>query len=165
MGTIPSPKSREHGFYYGNPQNCFWAALASALKQPAPPSEIESKKEFLLRNRIALWDVLESCDIAGASDASIKNPVANKFMPLLAATRISHIFTTGKTATRLFDDLCSREAGTNAVYLPSTSPANRAAQSKPAFAEQWSQVAAALEDENAPAIHFYFTMRIETLLT
>ena len=141
LGSMPSPKSRAYGFYYGNPQNCFWATLARVLGRHEPQPDIEYRTAFLLDNRIALWDVLFSCDIEGAADGSIKNPVAHRFSPLLSKTRIGAIFTTGKIATELFNELCAKEAGMEAVYLPSTSPANRAAQSKPAYIEQWSHVA------------------------
>jgi len=144
LGTMPSPKSRESGFYYGNPQNCFWATLARALDKTEPPPGKESRTAFLLENHIAVWDVLRACDIDGASDGSIRDPVANMFAPLLAKTRIRRIFAAGRTAADLFNRLCAAEAGMPAAYLPSTSPANRAAQSKPAFLEQWRAIAAFL---------------------
>jgi len=140
LGTIPSPKSREAGFYFGHPQNIFWKILAESICQPVPASEISAKKQFLLQNNIALWDVLHACDINGASDLSIKNPVPNKFRPLIAQTKIRAIFTTGKKATELFNTLCTKEVGMEAIYLPSTSPANRATHAKPAFKEAWEQV-------------------------
>ena len=70
LGTMPSPKSRELAFYYAHPQNRFWPALALALGEEKPAS-IEEKTTLLLRHRLALWDVLASCEITGASDASI----------------------------------------------------------------------------------------------
>jgi len=146
LGTIPSPKSREYGFYYGHPQNCFWVVLARSLSAAEPAPDIASRTAFLLKNRVAVWDVLRSCDIAGAADSSIVNPVANRFAPLLAKTRIDRIFTTGKTATELFNRHCAEEAGMPATYLPSTSPANRAAQSKPDFYMKWAQIACALNE-------------------
>jgi hypothetical protein len=60
LGTIPSPKSREAGFYYGHPQNCFWSALAGVLGRPAPARDAASKVSFLLQSGIALWDVLRA---------------------------------------------------------------------------------------------------------
>ncbi|MGI5891917.1 MAG: DNA-deoxyinosine glycosylase [Bacillota bacterium] len=126
LGTIPSPKSRENGFYYGHPQNLFWKILAEVLKKPSIPADIESKKKFLLDNHIALWDVLYSCDIVGASDNSIKNAIANDFVPLLTQAPIKAIFTTGKTASKLYDEFCLPYTGFPSQYLPSTSPANKA---------------------------------------
>jgi hypoxanthine-DNA glycosylase len=145
LGTIPSPKSREMGFYYGHPQNIFWKILAEALGAPEPPYDVPARREFALSHRVALWDVLHSCRIEGASDNSIKDPVPNKFRPLLERTKITHIFTTGKKGTELFAALCEEEAGVRSIYLPSTSPANRATQKKPEFKTQWMQVAEALK--------------------
>ncbi|MDR2157164.1 MAG: DNA-deoxyinosine glycosylase [Clostridiales Family XIII bacterium] len=144
LGTIPSPKSRENGFYYGHPQNIFWQTLAGALGKPVPKPDPTSRTAFLLQNRIALWDVLHSCKIDGASDGSIRDPKPNIFRPLIAETQIVAVFTTGKKATWLFNRLCAEEAGMRAIYLPSTSPANRALQAKPSFAEQWSQIASCI---------------------
>jgi hypoxanthine-DNA glycosylase len=153
---MPSPKSRQYGFYYGNPQNCFWNILARTVRvQKRTPPDIstggvphdnESRTAFLLSNKIALWDVLHSCEITGAADNSIKNPVANSFIPLLKNSHIKKIFTTGKTATHLFNKLCSNVTGITAIYLPSTSPANRKMQANPSFAEQWEQIASALSE-------------------
>jgi hypoxanthine-DNA glycosylase len=140
LGSIPSPKSRESGFYYGHPQNIFWQTLAAVLDAPPPAGDPASKTNFLLKRRIALWDVLHSCFIRGASDTSIRSPVPNQFRPLLAHTHIAAVFTTGKKATTLFNTLCAEEAGMKAHYLPSTSPANRAQHGKPAFLETWQQV-------------------------
>jgi hypoxanthine-DNA glycosylase len=144
LGTFPSPKSREARFFYAHPQNCFWTVLAFVLGEEAPSPDPASKTAFLLRNRVALWDVIHSCAIEGASDSSIRNPVFNKFRPLIEASEITTIFTTGKKATQLFNEHCSDEAGMQAVYLPSTSPANRAYQSRPAFTEHWMRVHEAL---------------------
>jgi hypoxanthine-DNA glycosylase len=145
LGTIPSPKSREVGYYYGHPQNIFWQTLANLLHKHVPTGDKASKDTFLLKNRIALWDVLHSCEIDGASDMSIRNPIPNIFEPILMETDISAIFTTGMKATDLFNKLCAEEAGMKAIYLPSTSPANRAIQAKPSFMEQWAQILAYLE--------------------
>ena len=75
LGTFPSVKSREQHFYYGHPQNRFWKLLAALTQWPQIPQTIEEKKQMLLENEIAIWDVIQSCDIAGSSDSSIKNVV------------------------------------------------------------------------------------------
>jgi hypoxanthine-DNA glycosylase len=144
LGTFPSPKSREARFFYAHPQNCFWSVLASVLGEAPPATDPASKTAFLLRNRVALWDVIRSCAIEGASDSNIRDPVFNKFRPIIEASEIKAVFTTGKKATELFNAHCVAEAGMEAVYLPSTSPANRAYQSRPAFLELWARVREAL---------------------
>jgi len=159
LGTFPSSKSREQGFYYGHPQNLFWRLLpevlgastaeAAAIAPGAcadPAKLVAARRAFVLRHHLALWDVLASCEIEGAADSSIRNPAPHQFAPLLARTRIATIFTTGRTATTLFNTLAAKEAGMQAIYLPSTSPANRATQAKPEFRHTWMQVATALAD-------------------
>lgn len=123
LGSIPSPKSRETGFYYGHPQNRFWAALSGVLKEPLP-RDIPEKRALLLRRGIALWDVLARCEIAGASDASIRHPVANDFTLLFQQAPIAAVFTTGSTAHRLYQKLCAPATGRDSLLLPSPSPAN-----------------------------------------
>lgn len=122
LGTMPSPKSREAGFYYMHPQNRFWRMLSAVLNEPLPPSA-EERRKMCLRHNIALWDVLASCDINGASDSSITNAVPNDIPRLLSECPITAVFTTGKKAhalyRRFFPDLMSD------TCLPSTSPANR----------------------------------------
>ena len=144
LGTFPSPASRAFGFFYGHPGNVFWRVLADVLGAARPSASVASRREFLLARRVAVWDVLRACEIDGARDASIRDPEPNAFRWLLDQTRIRKVFTTGRTATRLFDTLCADEARMTATYLPSTSPANRAAQARPEFLEAWRQVAVAM---------------------
>lgn len=122
-GTMPSPKSREAAFFYAHPQNRFWPALAMAYGLPTPQTR-EEKIDLILSNRLALWDVLQSCDIAGASDASIKNPVPNDIPSLLTGTRITRVFCTGGTAARLYRRFLATDTGIPARTLPSPSAAN-----------------------------------------
>jgi len=124
LGTMPSPKSRQNGFYYSHPQNRFWSVISEVLNQSKPIS-IKDKENFLYRNNIALWDVLKSCDIKGADDSSIKNPIVNDLNEVLNYANIKAIFTTGKKATSLYQKYCFKSTDIAAIYLPSTSPANR----------------------------------------
>ena len=101
LGSIPSPRSRETGFYYGHPRNRFWKTVAAVFGE-AVPETIEEKKALMLKHRLALWDVLQSCYIRGASDGSIKDPVPNDIRGLMEKTEISRIFTTGEKADRLY---------------------------------------------------------------
>lgn len=123
LGTIPSPKSREAMFYYSHPQNKFWKVMASILDDDVPINN-EEKKNLMLKNNIALWDVLASCKIKGASDESIEEPVANDINYILHKADIKTIFTTGTKAYALYKKYCLKDTGVEAVKLPSTSPAN-----------------------------------------
>jgi len=123
LGTMPSPKSREVGFYYSHPQNRFWKTIAEVFNTTIPLT-VEEKESFLYAARIALWDVLASCKISGADDNSIKDAVVNDFSNIFEIANIKAVFTTGKKATDLFKKHCEKKYGTAPIYLPSTSPAN-----------------------------------------
>ena len=113
LGTLPSVKSRENNFYYGHKQNRFWKLLAKLCEEETPQT-VEEKTAMLLRHHIAIWDVIQSCDIKGSSDSSIKNV----------------------TPTDLYQQpLTERDI----LVLPSTSPAN-AAWSLDRLYEKWSEI-------------------------
>ncbi len=123
LGTMPSIKSREENFYYAHPKNRFWFILSKVYEEKIGNTK-EEKIEFLLRHKIALFDVLKSCEISSSSDSSIKNPVPNDFSFLLKNSNINVIFTTGKKAYHLYQKYCYPNTKIEAIYLPSTSPAN-----------------------------------------
>lgn len=124
LGTMPSPKSREVGFYYGHPQNRFWKVLADLFNEKSLTTK-EEKMMFLHRHHLALWDVLKSCEIQGADDSSIKQPVPNNLDMILKEAKIEAIFTTGKKATDLYMKYIYPKTNLPAIGLPSTSSANR----------------------------------------
>lgn len=125
LGSFPSVKSREISFYYGHPQNRFWAVLETVYNEKIGATTDE-KKAFLLKNHIALWDVIQSCDIIGSSDSSIKNVIATDLTVILGKCDIKQIFVNGKTAAKLYDKYIKPKIGREATVLPSTSPANAA---------------------------------------
>ena len=84
LGSFPSPRSREQGFFYGHPQNRFWPLLASLTGEPVPDwADLEAKKQIILRHGMAVWDTIGACDIRGASDASIRNVEPNDVAALI----------------------------------------------------------------------------------
>ncbi len=121
LGSFPSVRSREEGFFYGHPQNRFWKVLAGVWEAPLPQT-IAEKKALLLANGIALWDVIASCETETSADADIQNAVPNDLSPIFQTAEITRIFANGKLAHRLAVRYVSKET----VYLPSTSPANAA---------------------------------------
>ncbi len=125
LGSFPSVKSREQRFFYGHPQNRFWRVMA-AVFGAAVPETIEEKKQFLLENGIALWDVIAACEIQGSADSTIGQVVPNDLSPILKTAQIERVFTNGKTADRYYRRYTERNTGIPAVCLPSTSPANAA---------------------------------------
>lgn len=125
LGTAPSRKSREVGFYYGHPQNRFWKMLAAVTGEEVPQT-IEEKKALLLRNHIALHDVIHSCDIIGSSDSSIRNVEPADLERILVVTGNIPILCNGGTSYKLFQKHQEKRLGTKAKQMPSTSPANAA---------------------------------------
>ncbi len=123
LGTMPSKKSRELGFYYANPKNRFWKTLSKVFDEPIGETN-EERINFLLTNHIALFDVLKSCDISSSSDSTIKNPIPNDLTLILKETKIKTIFTTGKKAYSLYQKYCYPKTNIKAILLPSPSPAN-----------------------------------------
>lgn len=125
LGSFPSVLSRQSSFFYGHPQNRFWKVLAEIFNSITPET-IPEKKNFLLKSNIALWDVIQSCDIIGSSDSSVKNAVANDLNIILNNCNIKTIFVNGKTAQNLYNKLIYPQIKRPAILLPSTSPANAA---------------------------------------
>ena len=123
LGTMPSLKSREVGFYYGHPQNRFWKTLSLIFNEEIKDNK-DDKIEFLLNHKIALFDVLKSCDITSSSDSSIKNPIPNDFTKILKNSHIEAVFTTGNKAYNLYNKYCYPKTNIKAILLPSPSPAN-----------------------------------------
>ncbi len=115
--------------------------IAACAAVPVPPNEgervagvpggpvsleesIAAKKSLLQAHGIALWDVIESCDIKGSSDASIRNVEPVDIVRVLGVARIEAVFCNGGTAGRLYRRYLRQIVGMDAVVLPSTSPAN-----------------------------------------
>ena len=138
LGTLPSVKSRENNFYYGHKQNRFWKLLAKLCEEETPQT-VEEKTAMLLRHHIAIWDVIQSCDIKGSSDSSIKNVVANDIGRVLSEAPIRQIFVNGQTAFKLYKKYVFPETGVMPVCLPSTSPAN-AAWNMERLTEAWQVI-------------------------
>ena len=125
LGSFPSVQSRKAAFFYGHPQNRFWRVLSAVFGEPTP-QDIAEKKALLLKHRIALWDVIASCEITGSSDASIKNAAPNDLKVILEEAKITHVFTNGQTAHKLYRKYLAADTALPETVLPSTSPANAA---------------------------------------
>ena len=126
LGTMPSPRSREVGFYYGHPQNRFWRVMERLHGlRDHELIDNDARRAFLLAHRIALWDVLAACNIAGASDASIANPEPNDLARILDAAPIETVCTTGSKAAQLcrrFDGPVLTQRGIELVEPPPPAP-------------------------------------------
>ena len=138
LGSFPSVRSREEGFFYGHPQNRFWKVTARVFGEEVPQT-VDEKKAFLLRNHIALWDVIGSCDIEGSSDASIRNATVNDISHILKTARIKAVFLNGRKAYSLYQKYMYPDVKREGICLPSTSPAN-AMWSVDKLTSEWKQI-------------------------
>ena len=140
LGSLPSVKSREQGFFYGNKQNRFWRLMARLYGEPEPAyDDIEAKKAIILNNHIALWDSIYSCDIIGSSDSSIKNVVPTDLKRVVEQSHVRRVYCNGSTSGKYYEKYHEARLGIRAVTLPSTSPAN-AAWTLERLTEAWSVV-------------------------
>lgn len=137
LGSFPSVKSRENHFYYGHPQNRFWRVLEHLFNVSL--NDINVKKKFLYEHEIALWDVIESCEIIGSSDASITNVKINDIKRILDETQITRIYVNGKKAEELYNKYVLKHTHINCIVLPSTSPAN-ASYSLEKLIQKWEVI-------------------------
>lgn len=123
LGSFPSVLSRKNDFYYGNPSNRFWHLIAT-IAGTEEPATIEEKKSLLLEHGVALWDVIQECDIKGSSDASIKNVVPVDIRRIFDTAPIERVICNGACAGRLYKKYLQYLTDLEAIVLPSTSPAN-----------------------------------------
>lgn len=142
LGSFPSVKSRESKFFYGHPQNRFWKLMA-ALMNTDVPETVDEKKKFLLDNHIAVWDVIESCEIVGSSDSSIKNVVPNDIEIILEKADIKMIICNGNKSFQLYRKYLEDRTKRSAVCMPSTSPANASYQME-RLIESWQKIISAM---------------------
>ena len=140
LGSFPSEASRTAGFFYGHPRNRFWRVMAAVFGEDVPTT-IAEKRAFLLRSRVALWDVAASCEVAGSSDASIRRAVPTDLARIFSQSPVARVFLNGQKAAALYKAFFAAQT-IPAQCLPSTSPAN-AAWSFDRLTAAWAQVAAA----------------------
>ena len=133
LGEEPLPGDRCAAFLGEEP------LLAGEARSATLEESIEAKRAMLLRHGIALWDVIESCDIKGSSDASIKNVVPARIERVVCAAPVRAVVCNGGTAGRLYKRYLQKRVGIEAVVLPSTSPAN-AAWSLDRLVARWDEV-------------------------
>lgn len=138
LGSFPSVKSREGEFFYHHPQNRFWKVI-SGIYQEELPTTITDKKNLLLRHELAVWDVIQSCEITGSSDSSIRNVIPNDISIILNNAKIKYLIANGATAYRLYMKYIYPQIGSEIIKLPSTSPAN-AAYSLDKLMNEWNSI-------------------------
>ncbi|HEY3389056.1 MAG TPA: DNA-deoxyinosine glycosylase [Prolixibacteraceae bacterium] len=123
LGTMPGKESLRMTEYYAHPQNAFWKIIFALHNIPFS-TDYQAKRELLLKNGIALWDVLRNCERKSSLDTDIKMEEPNDLRTFLAShPGISKIFFNGKGASRYFSKYFT-DISLPIQILPSTSPAH-----------------------------------------
>ncbi|WP_347353281.1 DNA-deoxyinosine glycosylase [Acetoanaerobium noterae] len=138
LGSFPSVKSRQESFFYANPQNRFWKLMAQLLNE-STPKDTKDKIVMLKKHKIALWDVIESCDIVGSSDSSISNVVIVDISQILSRANIIKVYANGGKAFELYNKYLYPKTQLEITKLPSTSPAN-AGYSFDKLLSEWKKI-------------------------
>ena len=138
LGSFPSVKSRQESFFYANPQNRFWKLMAQLLNE-STPKDTNDKIAMLKKHKIALWDVIESCDIVGSSDSSISNVVPVDISQILSRANIIKVYANGGKAFELYNKYLYPKTQLEITKLPSTSPAN-AGYSFDKLLSEWKKI-------------------------
>ncbi|WP_313567977.1 DNA-deoxyinosine glycosylase [Acetoanaerobium noterae] len=138
LGSFPSVKSRQESFFYANPQNRFWKLMAQLLNE-STPKDTKDKIVMLKKHKIALWDVIESCDIVGSSDSSISNVVPVDISQILSRANIIKVYANGGKTFELYNKYLYPKTQLDITKLPSTSPAN-AGYSFDKLLSEWKKI-------------------------
>ncbi len=133
LGSMPGLASLRAGQYYAHPQNQFWPIVCGLLGFSEVPA-YAARVRLLLANRIALWDVLESCVREGSLDSAIRDRTVevNDFPAFFRAhPDVSRVLFNGAKAeaawrSKVLPALGTVHAGLETLRLPSTSPAHAA---------------------------------------
>ena len=122
LGSIPGVKSLEKQQYYAHPQNKFWKIIFELFNEEFTGDYAE-RIAVLKKNRIALWDVIDSCERKGSLDSEIKNEEANQIAELLEQyPNIQAIFCNGGKSYKNLQKLLGENFKIPIYLLPSTSP-------------------------------------------
>jgi hypoxanthine-DNA glycosylase len=122
LGTFPSLKSFENNFYYSHPKNQFWPILSNIFNVNA---NTQSQRIELLKNeKIALWDIVKSCERKNSSDSNLKNVEVHDLNDLIKNyPNIKAILFTSKKALYFYQKYHKKINNIIINYLPSPSTA------------------------------------------
>jgi double-stranded uracil-DNA glycosylase len=146
LGSMPGEESLKRREYYAHPKNSFWQIMGNVFGFDYRMT-YEKRTKALLKNRISVWDVLESCEREGSLDSSIKSDtiIENDFSWFFSEyPDITHIFFNGAKAEKEYQKRVIRnlpELKHKIIYhrLPSTSPA-MARMSLTEKLSEWSRI-------------------------
>ncbi|HWR24167.1 MAG TPA: DNA-deoxyinosine glycosylase [Feifaniaceae bacterium] len=125
LGSMPGVRSLEAGQYYAHPRNDFWPLLFAVLRENDPVS-YDARIAALLKNKIALWDVIYECEREGSLDKNIKAAVPNDIRGFLKKhPSIKTVCFNGTAARRTYFAHFEAQEDISYLLLPSSSPVPR----------------------------------------
>jgi hypoxanthine-DNA glycosylase len=131
VGTMPGQDSITKNQYYANQDNIFWnfilkIFLPVLLEENYSVITYDEKVSVLLKNHLALWDILEHCERKGNLDKNIRNAHKNDFITLFRThPNIKTIIFNGQKAFKFFIEqypTIAYDFHIKSFTLPSTSP-------------------------------------------
>ena len=152
LGSMPGVESLAQQQYYAHPRNSFWYIMARLFNFDMN-ADYSKKTAELIKNKIALWDVLNRCIRQGSLDTAIEKDsiIRNDFSSFFKQhSKIKHVFFNGQKAEKEFKrfilpELSQDYSDIQYLTLPSTSPA-MASLNKDQKLEIWQQVKDTLEE-------------------
>jgi len=139
LGTMPSVKSLENREYYGYGKNQFWRIMGDLFGFNRD-DDYDLRKRRIIEKKIAVWDVIESCERKGSLDRDIKNAKYNDIVGFIKKhpTIRAVVFNGGKARDiyRKYFEPSLPEVEIFDFY--STSPANAIPYERKL--EQWSKL-------------------------
>lgn len=145
LGSMPSEASLQAQQYYAHARNAFWPIICTLFDRQA--ETYAQRVELLLNQRIALWDVLQSCHRPGSLDAKIDMASirVNDFNCFFSEhPGIKQVFFNGAMAEKIYTKYVMPELEKQFLYLqyhrlPSTSPAH-AAMNRAQKLQAWQMI-------------------------
>jgi TDG/mug DNA glycosylase family protein len=153
LGSMPSEESLRAKQYYAHPRNAFWPIMMELLGGEAE-LDYDKRAQWLIDNRIALWDTLKACVRNGSLDSAIVDTTieTNDFQSFFRRhPKIRHIFFNGQKSRQVYSKYIVpglpdvfKEIDFN--VLPSSSPA-MARLNRKQKTNEWRAVVRVLESK------------------
>lgn len=122
LGTFPGCESLLQEKYYAHGTNSFWKLLFQVFNKPFS-RDYSDRIKLVKENKIAVWDVIESCIREGSSDKKIVEPKPNDIPSFLKAySNINTIvITSNEVKKHLFNFFPELKASNHQQIISSSS--------------------------------------------
>lgn len=126
LGSLPGEKSLAAGEYYAHPQNRFWHLMERVISASLVSLTYEERIEALLRNKIGLWDAVQSAERVGSLDAAMRAIEATDLPSLVSRSPDLRAVAFNGRKTEAIGRPQLDKMPIETIALPSSSPAHAA---------------------------------------